>query len=213
MTLEKWNNKLFDAIQREPPPDFRRVALWQVLAADKELFARLSEDCRDGLSADGAGNLPMDVAIKALLIDPNLNLFLSHQPMFGKGRSKGKQTSQGFEPRQDGGNYGGDKAHNQARGGRGKGGKGGRGKNKSWKRDSPYVSPSLPPGLEGCWPRLGREPLCMKYNLGDCPESGVVADGDKCSRGLHKCLHAEVRRYSPALQVPCETEVVVTNRD
>ena len=170
-------------MQREPPPEFQRISLWQVLNADRELFNRLAEECRDGLEPRADGRLPMDIEVAALMIDPTLLQFLSHLPgkaAQSKSRNKPQHRDQTEAEQSDG-----ERQRHQGRG-RGRGGKGNRAKGKGGSRQGPYVAVQMPPGLEKCWSRLGRDPLCMKYNQGNCPDQGIP-DGDKCSRGLHKC--------------------------
>ena len=77
---EAWANKLFDTMQRDPPPMFLPVSLWQVMDADKQLFARLAEKCRDGLGPSAAGILPVEQAIRDLMVDVHLNQYLVHLP-------------------------------------------------------------------------------------------------------------------------------------
>ena len=193
--LESWSNKLFDTMQRDPPPGFGKVTLWQALGADKELFSRLAEKCRDGLGPDSAGQLPVEVAIKDLMADVHLNQFLAHLPQGSGNRQNDRQYDRSKQSGQNAQTGAKDK------GGRGKGRfnrKGGKGFGKG--KNGPYPVSHMLPGLEGCWSRINRDPICQYYNLGKCNES--ARDGDRCSKGLHKCCKPKCGGNHPYIKCP-----------
>ncbi len=178
--LEAWTNKLFDIMQRDPPPMFLPVSLWQVMDADKQLFARLSEKCRDGLGPSAGGILPVEQGIKELMVDVHLNQYLVHLPKGAEVRRRdsftGERPKTNAQPQANTPPRNKGKKNSKDRPGKG----GSKGKN------SPYGGNTrMMEGLENCWFRVGGDNVCQYFNLGKCRES--VKDGEKCRQGVHKC--------------------------
>ena len=67
MSFTKLVAILFAELQRDPPPTFRKVGVGQVAAADREIYVRLAEATRSGLSLGPAGKLPLNVPLAAVL--------------------------------------------------------------------------------------------------------------------------------------------------
>ena len=61
-TLDSWTDKLFRAMDREPPKGYRKVSLDQALAADKELWTLVAESTSAGVAALPDGTQPVDDA-------------------------------------------------------------------------------------------------------------------------------------------------------
>ena len=192
--LESWSNKLFDTLQREPPPGFGRVSLWQALSADKELFSRIADKCRDGLSTTAEGKLPMELAILDLIIDVHLNQFLVHMPQGTGHRHQEKTRSQPYVHSAPS-NLNHPQAANSSSGkGKNRRKEKGSGKGKG-NRSGPV---QMMAGLEGCWYRVGNDAVCQFYNLGRCNQQ----DKDKCSKGVHRCCKPKCGGAHPYVKCP-----------
>lgn len=194
-TMEAWHSYLFETMQREAPPGHNKVSLHQALSADRQIFARISESCRHGLAPGPRGELPADIAMKALQVDMRITTFILQLPGSGAGSSKVLGNNAPSEPKE--GKRFSWKEHKaaiktkaiaapyQAPAGKGhkggaKGGKGAKGKGKGNR-------PSRPPGLEGTWTTHKGKAMCDAFNLGNCSEAGAVTAGQSCSKGLHVC--------------------------
>ena len=77
---EKWANQMLAEYMREPPPGYRRVSINQLERADKEVFRKLAELTRGGLSPDGAGALALDVHMDAVTSSTAVALLLLPLP-------------------------------------------------------------------------------------------------------------------------------------
>ena len=194
-TMEGWHSYLFETLQRDPAPGYRRTNMSQVLLADSQIFIRMIELCRKGLTDPGTGDLPADKAMQTLMHDARITTFLLALPDSGRSSAAGTSFDQGQTMRQSNRpTYKEKRAAAKAKtmaaapyqqagwkGGKGKGKSNSKGKGKG------KASGSRPPGLENTWTTHRGAPMCDLYNLGNCPDSGTVAPGSACSRGIHVC--------------------------
>lgn len=71
---------LFQELQREPPPGFKKVSMEQVAAADREVHLKLAEKTRSGLPLGPLGELPLDVHLEDVLALPAVMWLLMPKP-------------------------------------------------------------------------------------------------------------------------------------
>ena len=185
-THERWVNSLYAAMGRTPPPKFQHVSLEQILAADRELFILLGEECRDGVGIDGSGVPLVAKAMITLMTDSKISFLL--QPLQGHT----------FAPRQQivASGTAAPVLSNRARQAAAKA---------KARAIAPYVPPpafppvppavvkgkgkgkgkvNMPAAVVGCSPQVDGKRACFGFNLGSCT---AVAVGEECFRGLHKC--------------------------
>ena len=208
VTMEVWTNKLFAAMSRPPLEGYARVSLAQVLSADKELFCLIAERCIDGINPLPSGARPFSDAFKLMQRDERVVFLLL--PLAGhSGSGSRKYKALGDDEEQSSSRRQRKRQRIASTPVNSKGGKGGKGLGppklgkgpQKGKGKGKFDSAYLMPGLEGCWTRMGRDILCQKLNLGQCPESSV-AGGDWCSRGLHMCCTPGCKQKHPRTSCP-----------
>jgi hypothetical protein len=184
--LERWHNLLYSTMDREPPPGYSAVSMSQAMAADKNMFVLLAEECRTGLSRDANGLLPADEALKSLSKDARITFILLPLPGRSSGSNAGSQILDGQPPptgrpskkaRRDAA------IAAAAAAGLPKGTKGlgkGRGKGKGKGKFE------LPPALAGMWKIIKGDRACTDFNL-PCGCT-LCAVGEKCTKGIHLCM-------------------------
>ena len=181
-THERWVNSLYAAMARPPPSNYNHVSWEQVLDADRELFYYLGEECRDGVGLDAEGGKIVEVAMKRLMVDIRIIFLLTPLQSGGSSGSGSGSTHRpsGVIPNisksQAKRSRTGPKAAGAQPERKGKGKGKGKGKAKGF---------AMPAGLEGCWSLVDGEAVCCDFQFGKCGEK--VADGAKCSKGVHKC--------------------------
>ena len=148
---------LFDALLRQPPPNFSKVSINQLRQADEEMFRRIAASCRNGLKSSPDGTRPFEAALKANLFDPGFRYML--MPLRRRGKGKGGATEE-----------------------EGSGGKQGKGKGRGKKQGKPNKRPH--PMENKARETSSGEPLCFDFNLRGCPDAKA---GQKCARGWHLC--------------------------
>ena len=176
--FEKYHNYVFDLMTQVVPASHHQVSVSQLLDADKHIWARISEYCRDGVKPDSSGELPMEKALKRAMVDPITLSILSPLPK-PAGHGKGFVDASYERPTP----YTRPKGEGKKGGKGGKGGKGSYkgGKSKSGKKGAGL----LPLALQGGSTRNNKgEPICFNFNLGGC---SYARDGATCNKGLHCC--------------------------
>ena len=92
VTMEKWTNKLFAAIARPPLEGYARISMSQVLAADRELFCLIAEQCIDGIIPLATGARPFSDAFVLMQKDERV-VFLLLPLSIGSTSSKSKHKT------------------------------------------------------------------------------------------------------------------------
>ena len=179
----KWVDYLFSAMQRRVPDNFNTISLQQVLTADKELWKRLADETRSGITPDVANGRPLDAAMAKWSTHPEIVFFLLPTPSSSGSNNSHKRDNDGGK-----GSYSRfDRAGTDRRfspKGKGNYSKGGKGKGKG-DRGKQFSSP-LPDGCVAQNDRGVR--LCFGYNSSrGCTYAKA---GDKCARGMHVCARA-----------------------
>ena len=179
--MEEWSERLFFAMEQEPPPLYHAVAKSQIITADRELWIRVIERCRSGILpvlVAGTITRPVETAVRLLMVDPTVLTFLAHLPRPASAASIDHEMNLEYGPdkrRRKGEQKGPPKGKGRGNGkAAGKGGKGQAGK--------------LPSALAGCWKIVKGQKPCLWFNQGIC--RAEVAPGEKCSHGIHLCMGA-----------------------
>jgi hypothetical protein len=182
-THEAWLREMFSHLTRSAPPGFMSPSLQQVLRADRELFVKMGEASRGGITACASGVLPLDEAMKVLMNSASVQFHFLPLPS-GGGVSRGQQqvfsdqtgaeNSQFTGRRSSSGDDDG-KFRKRPRKGDGKGKKG-------------FVGgkgiPAMPNELKGMWFKTGDgKRICFAYNM----RSGCSNPDNNCPKGVHVC--------------------------
>jgi hypothetical protein len=176
-THEKWTNTLFEQMQRVPPPGYCRLSLQQALAADKQMFVLLGEECRTGVAMLATGVRPVDDAMLLLMNSARIQFLLLPLPgvdNHGKRKFDGGEAKDVERP-----NTKGNKGNRSKGSGKGDNPKG-KGKSKTMK---PPSAP-FPDELKDCWKSVWGKRPCTDFNLGGC---SLCNPGETCAKGVHRC--------------------------
>ena len=176
--LEGWSQLLFDRVCQDPPSGYKYISIDQIVAADRKLWVKISEDTRSKVTGITDGRKNVDLAIERFSHHPDVQFHMLPLPV-----SQGSQPSgnnQRFQP------YAAPKAPppNKGKGGSKSDGKGpGKGKIQ------------VP---DGCTVKFGdgnNKPICMKYNVGACRAN--IKPGKRCMHGYHVCWKVGCQRNAP----------------
>ena len=179
---ERWVNHLFSHLARQPPPGYAPVSTDQILQADRELWTTLANECRSGLQMTAAGVKPVEQAITRVMSAPHITYAIL--PLPASSGSNQRKRQQEKRKANDPSDEDKKKARTDNRG-KGKGAGKGKGKDKGGKSKTSSAFDIIPE-LKGMWAFVRGNPVCVKYNLGTCPET-QVKPGEWCSRGIHVC--------------------------
>ena len=70
---QKWLTSMFAVYASDPPTNFSRVTLTQLISADKALWTILAREI-DTVKPDATGNRPLDAAVEKLMCDPRVTI-------------------------------------------------------------------------------------------------------------------------------------------
>ena len=185
---EKWANLLFERLGDAPPSGFKHVGVDQLLAADRMLWIKVSEETRAKVNGMTNGVKHVDLAIEKWSTHPEVQFRIMPLPLAQAASSSRSHP------------YYGPADVSEAT--RGKGfQKGGQGKDKGkWsggKDAASYQGKIQVP--EGCVIKFGdgnKKPICMKFNVGVC--KAKIAYGKRCMHGFHVCWKAGCHKPVPA---------------
>ena len=165
-----WVDKLFYKRAADPLRGHSKVTIEQLEVADRALFNRLAELCRDGIVPDGGGIRPLDTAIEKAMDEPDISHLLSQLPA-REGALKRHEPDSGLDDRSDS-----RKKHK----GKGKGKGKEKGKAKGAGKGS--SSQQLPGGLKGSSRTPDGASICFNFKLKKCEQNK-----NGCPRGKHVC--------------------------
>ena len=179
---DKWNQALFDRMSCPTLPGFTAFSLDQLLAADRALWLKLSEQTRGTIKQlDASGAKLGDVAFAALANDPEV---MFHCLPLPKGvprpppahdRPRGKKRALDDSSKGRGKAKGGPSTQPPKSSGKGKS-----------KQEQPSTRITPPPGAKVKFGDPSKPKyVCMKANLGKC--RATVPFGARCSNGWHVC--------------------------
>ena len=170
--------------------------LEQLHRADKEVFRRLAEETRDGLSLGPDGELPLAPHFQAICNEPGVQALLLPLPEGTRKRKRSRSASRSRDRRRrrggDADRGGGKKQDGREKDG---GKKGDAEKQKD--KDQPHKrgTPRMPKYLQGQRARReDGEPICFGFNLETCSS---VAPGQKCGKGWHICCKPKCGKPHP----------------
>ena len=170
---ERYLNKLFSHVRREPPANFQKPTLQQLLKADRAVFTKLIQESVSVRRDPVTNKLPIDERLEAALADYDVAFHLI--PLPKSSTTKPAPVA----------------PHTQARPSpyvsKGKGKSKSKSKGKSmlpkvfWNKDCVSTDPH------------GRR-LCFDYSLGKCQ---AAADGAECEKGHHLCMRRSCQAPHP----------------
>ena len=175
-TFNTWINWMFQSIRQQPPPNFQKATLTQLLRADRQAFVRLQELSRDGIKPDAAGIRPLDRLIENLTADHTVTFHLlpTAHPVKVQvdATKKGDDKKNQYHDKDKWGSHRPWKQWNKQSSSYKGGGKNG-GK--------------LPEALRGCASSTPQgERICFAYNINGCNK---CKPGESCDRGKHVCAN------------------------
>lgn len=179
---ESYHNFLFALMSKVVPPTHRRIGLDQILLADEQIWAAMTEHCREGISMRSDSTKPMEVAMTLARSDPIILSYLQPLPSGGKGSSPKKEKQGPYSPKAAGpagkGKGGSKQSKSESSKGSSKPVPAGKGKGKD--------KSAVPLALRGLnrTTAAGRR-LCYGYNLEGC--WNAVGTENECSSGCHCC--------------------------
>ena len=179
---EKYHNYLFDLILKPIPSSHKQVSIEQILLADRQIFIRMSETLRNGISKKADGSYPIALALAEALVDPVVNSML--QPMVKSSQSSSDNRRQApyIEKKGKGKGFGG--------GGKGLVGSKGSGGKKGGK--PPYTG--MPRDLQGGHAKSPQgKAICFGFNLGGCSRRKT---NDGCEKGQHVCCGCFAKEHA-----------------
>ncbi len=161
----RYCDMLLKHLSREPPPGYSATSLSQIIKADQQVWAKLSEAGSD-IRRNNAGEYPLDKLIIPTLESYEISFYLL--PMVSSSTSTTWNLGMRQAPYEDHGK------------GKGKGKHKGKRKTKG-----EHVQTWVPPKLRGGKPtNPSGSPICFNYNLEGCD---AAQPGSACPRGLHIC--------------------------
>ena len=180
---EQLVNFYFNEMNREKLPGHGAVTVDQVRNADKEIFFKIVDQTRNGLTALGDSLadppvFPLDVMVPKILVEPRVLALM--MPYRVGNRAPGAGSSQGGNKRHhdEGAVTVKPNKKHKASGDKG----GGKGKGRGGKKHS---GPPLPSELRGMTTVFDGRKLCFDYNM----HKGCSTSGQEgCPKGLHRCM-------------------------
>ena len=185
---DKHITRLFAHMHRDPPPNYNRISVSQLVEADRLVFSRLIEpNIKPKQNPDGSR--PLDSALHDALESYEVSFALMHQPSKGSNnpRRPWKRLKTGQQHPEA------TASHQEQRKGKGKGRKG---------KAAPWISiPKFIRDRGGVAVTPGGEPICFTYSIhGKCNTAGCTRK-HVCAKcfGDHALLnHAESEAGAPA---------------
>lgn len=214
--MEVWTEKLFSAMLEQAPPGYSAPSRDRILGADRQLFSKVVEMCREGVSVTvvrGVATRPVEAAIQALANDSTVIFHLLPLPnhsgpssafkalsddgpiLESNNQRKKRRKAAQAEAR------GSEVQHVQQAKGSSKGSQAGKGKGKSkGKGKHKFDANGLPSALKGCNKTVKGERACIWFNLGICDNQ--ANPGEICRQGIHLCMAPECGDLHPAISCP-----------
>ena len=167
--MNGYHHYLIQRLQETPPPGYARISTAQVLRADRAAFTRIAETLK-GVRREPDGSLPLDTAIKQIVLDPSVSFHLLPLALDRTASASGAEAS---HPKR--------KFDQSRRGAKGSGKKGA--SDRVWKGGK---GPRAPKELIGkSWSTARGKRLCWDFNLAKGCE--LAKPGQACPKGLHLC--------------------------
>ena len=176
---QKWLSTMFTVYSSDPPANFGRVTLAQLIAADKALWTILARDIVS-LKPDANGNRPLDAAISKLMCDPRVTMHMLSMPT--------RAPTATAAPAATGKNTDG-----------ASGDTGVRPNKKARPGKHNRTTPTPPEELKSCYHSTADgKPICWAYNLSNGCSLATTGQPPRCTKGAHMC--AFCRRVGHSFQ-------------
>ena len=172
---ERYIQQLTSHLRNEPPPNYVRPSLPQILKADRQVFLWLMRNGVD-LKRQPDNSLELDMKMLQALESYEVGFHLLPLPKLA-GRSEGSSQQQGQSPQQPFKNNSRSQPYQSK-------GKGKYGQQKGKGKGGQGVLPKPLLGRNNVPVDSHNRRLCFNYQMGKCSE---VADGAQCNRGWHLC--------------------------
>jgi hypothetical protein len=168
-THARWIERIFSVMNRAAPDGYSQITVHQILESDKELWHRITDECRTTIIPVPGLPRPLDLAIEKWMYSPEVSYYLMPMP------SRSSSSSTTTVPKKEVIDTI-TKPKGKGRGGKGRGGKGRGGKTSSPSTQMPA----------GCTNKTsdGRN-LCFAYN--SPVGCSYAKPGNACKRGVHIC--------------------------
>ena len=176
---QKWLSTMFAVYASDPPPNFSRVTLAQLIAADKALWTILARDV-ESVKPNANGDRPLDAAVEKLMCDPRVTMHMLSLPNRAPTASSTITTT---ERASDGApSNTGVRPKKKARPGKGN-----------------RTAPTPPEELKSCYHQTSDgKPICWAYNLSNGCSLSTTGQPPRCTKGVHMC--AFCRRVGHSFQ-------------
>ena len=176
---QKWLSTMFAVYASDPPPNFSRVTLAQLIAADKALWTILARDV-ESVKPNANGDRPLDAAVEKLICDPRVTMHMLSLPNRAPAASS---TITSTERASDGApSNTGVRPKKKARPGKGN-----------------RPTPTPPEELKSCYHQTSDgKPICWAYNLSNGCSLSTTGQPPRCTKGVHMC--AFCRRVGHSFQ-------------
>ena len=176
---QKWLSTMFAVYASDPPPNFSRVTLAQLIAADKALWTILARDV-ESVKPNANGDRPLDAAVEKLMCDPRVTMHMLSLPNRAPAASS---TITSTERAPDGApSNTGVRPKKKARPGKGN-----------------RPTPTPPEELKSCYHQTSDgKPICWAYNLSNGCSLSTTGQPPRCTKGVHMC--AFCRRVGHSFQ-------------
>ena len=172
---ERYLQQLTGHLRQDPPPNYLRTTLPQILKADRQVFLRMIRTGID-LKRLPDGTLQMDRSIFTALESYEVGFQLLPLPKTGQKSEGGSSGPANGAPNGKGNHWEPHRAHPY----KDKGHANRKGKGKSGKS----VLPKFQLGKDNGGTDTHNRRLCSKYQLNKCKDA---ADGAECPKGWHLC--------------------------
>eukprot|EP00973_Karenia_brevis_P080919 11225393-Karenia_brevis.AAC.1 len=83
---------------RPPPPGYEKLSMEQLRRTDREIFRRLMETTREGITRSAAGSLPCELALPGILVETSVQILLMPLPERPDSKRKPDSASPGDQP-------------------------------------------------------------------------------------------------------------------
>lgn len=180
--LEEWHTQMMHATMRAPPSGHKYVTMQQVLNADRELWALLSQDTRGSLKVAVGQPPPLDAGLDRLCHSPQILCFMTPLPK-GDRHVKEVREESPLKRRKF------DKIKKDFNKGSGKGEGSGTG--------ATTVKELLKNLPKNCTSKLDSGKfICLHYNNGTCKKQ----KSSSCNMGVHVCYYKGCGQKRPYIE-------------
>lgn len=180
---EMWHSHMISTLLKQPPAGHKFVSMQQLMAADKEIWERMSQESRGSLRVVPGQDAPLDALFDRFMYSPEVTCYMTPLPAgsssSGGGSSSNKDTGRHQNASQP------------------------KKVNKPFTKQNQKNGPletikemlaNLPKGCSSKLPN-GRF-ICLRYNKGTCPNQKKSS----CKFGLHVCYYVGCGKNNPYIE-------------